>query len=249
MTEETLAQLKILSSVTLTEEERGLLRAHAAHVMVSKPTRSVESWFKRGVYHGLRIALSSFLFIIFVGGSVSAVADNALPGDPLYAFKLNVNEQVKGYFLKTPEEKVVYTKSRIENRMKEITTLAESQSLTKEKQIAVQKAIDEHVKDLSTNLDALSSVAPATALSVTSTLEDTLQANKAALMSTQTDETAKADAIETVDNALKQVSDQEVKIISKEIDSISNDVSTISTDTTDADTANPPSEPVTPVAP
>ncbi len=228
--EQRLTKLNTIKSISLSEEERNLLRAHAAHIMVTKPSQSVESLFRRGVHHGLRIALSSFLFVIFVGGSVSAVADNALPGDPLYSFKLNVNEQVKGFFLKTPEEKVVYTKSRIETRMKEMTTLAQSQTLTKEKQATVQKAIDDHVADLSTDLNTLSALAPSTALNVTTTLETSLQANKDVLLNSSTvDTTATADAIATVDGALKKVSDQEVKIISKEIESITTDISTVST--------------------
>lgn len=247
--EQHLTKLNKIKSISLTEAERGLLRAHAAHVMVTKPSQSIESLFRRGVHHGLRIALSSFLFVIFVGGSVSAVADNALPGDPLYSFKLNVNEQVKGFFLKTPEQKVVYTKARIETRMKEMTELAQSQTLTKEKQATVQKAIDDHVADLSTDLNALSSVSPATALNVTTTLETSLQANKETLLmnATTADNASTEEAIRTVEGALKKVSDQEVKIISKEIDSISTDISNTLESTSETDLTTPP--PVTPVAP
>lgn len=246
--EQNLTKLNTLKVLSLTEEERNLLRAHAAHVMVTKPSQSVESLFRRGVHHGLRIALSSFLFVIFIGGSVSAVADNALPGDPLYSFKLNVNEQVKGFFLKTPEEKVVYTKARIETRMKEMTTLAQSNTLTKEKQATVQKAIDDHVATLSTDLTALSDVAPSTALNVTATLETSLQANKDALLNGASSDTiATTDAIKTVDGALKKVSDQEVKIISKEIDSITTD--TTDTDTTIDTESTISIPPLTPAAP
>jgi uncharacterized protein YbcI len=248
--EQHLTKLNSIKTISLTEVERNLLRAHAAHIMVTKPSQSIESLFRRGVHHGLRIALSSFLFVVFVGGSVSAVADNALPGDPLYSFKLNVNEQVKGFFLKTPEEKVVYTKARIETRMKEMTTLAQSNTLTKEKQATVQKAIDDHVADLSTDLTALSSVAPSTALNVTATLETSLQANKDTLLNSSTGtSTATTDAIKTVDNALKKVSDQEVKIISKEIDSISTDISTTTDTSASTTTDTQIAPPVTPAAP
>jgi hypothetical protein len=122
--------------------------------------------------------------------------------------------------------------------MKEMTTLA---------QATVQKAIDDHVKDLSTDLNTLSSVSPATALSVTTTLETSLQANKDALLNTAgSDSASTEEAIRTVDGALKKVSDQEVKIISKEIDSISTDISNTSENTATTDLTTTP---VTPVAP
>ena len=95
-------QLKKLKTITLSDNERGLIRAHAVHLMHQVPPRVVESYFHRGIYMGLRIALSSFVFFIFIAGTVSAVADNALPGDPLYTFKLNVNEEIKGFFQQTP---------------------------------------------------------------------------------------------------------------------------------------------------
>ncbi len=221
-----LEQLAKLKSITLTESESGLVRAHAAYLISNtRAPQTIQSLFQRGVYHGLRIALSSFLFFIFVGGTVSAVADNALPGDPLYTFKLNVNEEVKGLFQKTPEEKVAYGAQRVENRVNEIKTLAESKTLTKAKQATVQKAIDSHIKDLSVDLNTLSTVAPSAALTVTSNLEENLKANKIVLENTESeDDTGKEEAILTVDGTIQKVSDQEVKIISKEIDSITSDI-------------------------
>jgi hypothetical protein len=254
-----LEQLAKLKSLTLTETERGLVRAHAAYLIVNTPVpqKSVQSLFQRGVYHGLRIALSSFVFFVFVGGTVSAVADNALPGDPLYTFKLNVNEEVKGLFQKTPEEKVAYGAKRVENRVKEIKTLAESKTLTKAKQATVQKALDEHIKDLSVNLNNLSTVAPNAALVATTTLEENLKANKLVIENTETaDGTGKEEAILTVNGTIKEVSNQEVKIISKEIDSIASDIVATPSVTTETsltpktpdkkDSTTPPPTPVGP---
>lgn len=222
-------QLKSLKSISLSESEKGVIRSHVAYIMQQTP-QPVQSLFQRGVYHGLRIALSSFLFFIFIGGTVSAVADNALPGDPLYAFKLNVNEEVKGFFQKTPEEKVAYGAQRVENRVKEIKTLAESKTLTKAKQATVQKALNEHIKELSADL---STVTPTVALTATTNLEESLKANKLVLENT-TDTTDKEAAILAVDGTIKQVSNQEVKILSKEIDSIASDVTATPSTTTDA---------------
>ncbi|MDB5254940.1 MAG: hypothetical protein JWL92_316 [Candidatus Nomurabacteria bacterium] len=233
-----LSTLKNLKTLTLTSEERDLMRAHAARIVMTTPVVVTESFFKRGVQHGLRIALSSMMFVVFIAGSVSAVASNALPGDPLYSFKINVNEEVKGLFLKTPEEKVLWQKNRIENRVSEIQILAESNSLTQAKQQTAEKAINSHVAALSTDLTTLSDQSPNTALTVTTSLEQTLKANKTSIQnssdSADKTDTGKADAIKTVDATLLKVSNQEVQILSKEIDNINTAVTTVPTDATAA---------------
>lgn len=232
-----LTKLKIFKQAVLTDEERNLMRAHAARIVIASPVLVTESFFKRGVQHGLRIALSSMLFVIFIGGSVSAVANNALPGDPLYSFKINVNEEVKGLFLKTPEEKVVFQKQRIESRVSEIQTLAESNSLTQAKQEIAAKAINSNIAALSTNLTTLSAQAPNTALTVTASLEQSLKANKTAIENTPdstTSDTGKADALNTVNATLRKVSNQEVQIISNEIDNINTAVTNTATNSTAA---------------
>jgi hypothetical protein len=240
-----LEQLKHLKSLSLTESEKGLVRAHAVHLMQTVKPSAIESYFHKGIYMGLRIALSSFVFFVFVAGSVSAVANNALPGYPLYAFKLNVNEEIKGFFQKTPEEKVAYNAQRVENRVKEIKTLAESKTLTKAKQATVQKALDAHIKDLSADLTTLSDTAPSAALSVTANLEDTLKASKEVIEKAEatTDTTA---ALTAVDDTLKQVSSQEVKILSKEIDAITSEVTAATIEATSSTTTSSTSTPVVP---
>lgn len=225
-----LSTLRTLKSISLTQEERDLMRAHAARTVMSTPMVVTESFFKRGVQHGLRIALSSMMFVVFIAGSVSAVANNALPGDPLYSFKINVNEEVKGLFLKTPEEKVLWQKNRIENRVSEIQMLAQSNTLTQAKQQKAEHAINNHVDALSVDLTTLSDKSPNTALTVTTSLEQSLKANKTAIENTSlTVNPATAAAIKTVDATLMKVSNQEVQILAKEIDNINAAVTTVTT--------------------
>jgi len=244
-----LEQLKKIKSITLSNEERGLIRSHAARLVMTEVAAPVPSLFFRGVQHGLRMALSAMFFVVFVGGSVSAIADSALPGDPLYSFKLNVNEEVKGAFLKTPEEKVVWQKSRIENRVNEIKTLADSNTLTQAKQEKAKQAISVHVQELSKELTVLSDESPDTALTVTASLEQSLKSSRGRLQAKSdatnpaaatmmmksglsSDELPQVEdgitaALRTVNEALDQVSKEEVKILSKEIDNISKDVTTV----------------------
>jgi len=245
-----LEQLKKIKTITLSNEERGLIRSHAARLIMTHAEAPVPSLFFRGVQHGLRIALSAMFFVVFVGGSVSAIADSALPGDPLYSFKLNVNEEVKGAFLKTPEEKVVWQKSRIESRVNEIKTLADSNTLTKAKQEKAKQAISVHVQELSKELTVLSDQSPDTALTVTASLEQSLKSSRGTLQAKSNDNAPVAAtmmmkssiaedevtplpedgitaALRTVNEALDQVSKEEVKILTKEINNISKDITTV----------------------
>ncbi len=249
--ENNLEKLNVLKNITLTESEKGLVRAHATYLIANTPQspQRVYSLFQRGVQHGLRIALSSFLFFVFISGTVFGVADNALPGDSLYKFKLEVNEGLKGALQKTPEEKVAWQKNRIENRVEEIKTLAASKTLTKAKQATVKKALDSHVKELTENLDTLSETAPSAALSATTNLEESLKANKALIENMEDEGIEKDEAIKTFDGAIKEVSNQEVRLISKEIDSIKSEITTtdpVSASSTITDDKKPPSTPVGP---
>lgn len=249
MIEKKIEQLKMLKQVSLTQEEKGLLRASVARGIQTTRLAPRVSIFYTGVQHGLRIGLSTFLFIVFVGGSVSVVADNSLPGDPLYSFKINVNEEVKGAFLKTSEDKLAWQSTRIDNRLNEIKTLAASKTLTKAKQETAQRALDTHIEALSEQLSTLSDTQPTEALKVTASLEVSLKTQKEDIEKYISDGTEedKTDALKAVDATIKKVSDQEVKIISKEIDQLSKDVKDVPETALTEDTEESIAEPNLPV--
>lgn len=231
MIEKKLAQLKTLKTISLTEEEKGVLRASVARkIQMARPS-SQESLWQLGVRHGLRIGLSTFLFMVFVSGSVSVVADNSLPGDPLYSFKVNVNEEIKGAFMKTPAEKLSWEQRRIDNRLNEIKTLASTQTLTKAKQAKAQQALDTHLAKVSAKLETLSDEEPNKALAVTAELETTLKANKEAIaiIVAEKSQEEKNEALKAVDESLKKVSDEELKIVTKEIQKLATDIADVST--------------------
>lgn len=260
MIEKTLEQLKKLKTVSLTQEEKGVLRASVARsIQMARPV-SKESLLQLGVRHGLRIGLSTFLFMIFVGGSVSVVADNSLPGDPLYSFKVNVNEEIKGAFLKTPQDKISWEKQRIDTRLNEIKTLASTQTLTKAKQEKAQQALDTHLAKVSIELATLSEEQPNEALKVTADLEENLKAKKEALATAvaENSQEEKDQAFLAIDSTIKKVSDEELKIVTKEIDKLATDAENVTDATTltieDAEDASkakdlPPPTPVTPIEP
>ncbi len=218
MIDKKLEQLKMLKSISLTEKEMSVLRASVARSIQTLESKPRVSIFYTGLQHGLRIGLSTFIFIIFVGGSVSVVADNSLPGDALYSFKVNVNEEVKGAFIKNPSDKISWQKSRIDNRLGEIKTLAATKTLTKAKQETAQRALDTHIENLS---EELAKTDTTEALKVTADLEESLKSQKEELKKYATEGDEKnEDAFKAVDETLAKVSKQEDKIVSKELEKI-----------------------------
>ncbi|MEI6022544.1 MAG: hypothetical protein WCQ32_01745 [bacterium] len=250
--ENKLQKLQSFKEIKLTPDEKASLRARMAYQMSITPVMPRISWIQKSAQHGLRIVLSTSMFVVFVCGSISVVANSALPGDPLYAFKVNVNEEVKGAFMKTPTAKIAWQKARIETRLNEIQILAQTKTLTEAKQATVEKALDDHVTALNAELTTLGQNDPNTALKTTTDIEATLQAKKAEVLSTPdtsttpTDTTAQTAALKTIDGAIQKVSDQEVQLLNKEIDSIKIDTQSTPVDTAPAATQTTPTKPVTP---
>lgn len=253
--ENKLQKLNSIKNISLTQAERDSMRAAIAYQMSIYQAMPRVSWIQKSAQHGLRIVLSTSMFIVFVCGSISVVANSALPGDPLYTFKLNVNEEVKGAFLKTPTAKIAWQKSRIETRLDEIQTLANTKTLTQAKQATLEKALDDHVLALNKELTTLSENDPSAALATTTTIEASLKAKKDAVLGTTAtadvgSDAAKTAAAKTIDGALQKVSDQEVQLLHKELDTIQIDTqkTTVETSTSTTSQTTPP-KPVTPSEP
>lgn len=224
--EDKLKQLKSIKHFSLTEAERALLRGKLARMIQQYPATEHQSLLQRVLHHGLQLALTSFLFLVFIGGSVSAVANSSLPGDPLYTFKINVNEEVKGLLVKGSEEEIVWQQTRIENRLRETKLLAQQQTLTKEKQAVLQKALSTHTSKLTTELSTLSASKPQVALKATAKIEASLQVEKGELESAITDEKTeeKEAMLKAVNDTLTSLSNEENRILKQELDQLSTEV-------------------------
>ncbi len=239
--EHNLQKLARIKNLHLSHSERANLRARMAYQMSITPVMPRVSWIQKSAQHGLRIVLSTSIFLVFVCGSISVVANTALPGDPLYTFKLNVNEEVKGVFLKTPDAKIAWQKTRIQTRLDEIQILAQTKTLTPAKQATLEKALDEHVGALTKEIGQQDT---ATALATTAALEATLQIKKDAVLSdTGVDTTA---AAKTIDTAIQKVSDKEIELLNTQLDSIKIDTQNTEVTPITVDSTKTPPKTITP---
>jgi len=72
------------------------------------------------------------VLILILGGGVAAAAEQSLPGDALYSFKTNVNEQIMALLAISPEAEARWQARVIERRLEEAEELVREGELTAE---------------------------------------------------------------------------------------------------------------------
>ncbi len=146
-----------IKKITMTdaEKERMLGRILSTSQVVKKPVQS--SWvsysFIFSKRHRFFYASIAMLLIVFVGGREAVFAsEESLPGDALYAVKVNIVEPVRARLTFSQEAKAEYESTRAKKRMVEAETLASTGNLdeTKQKEIAV--LLETHTKALEKSL-------------------------------------------------------------------------------------------------
>lgn len=95
------------------------------------------------------------VLLLSITGGVSAVAEDALPGDSLYSMKVNVNEQVKGFVAVTPEAKARLAVETTERRLQEAVILSSQGKLTDERKQIIQGQLGKNATDVKNSVATL----------------------------------------------------------------------------------------------
>lgn len=119
---------------------------------------------------GLILALS-------LGAGSSYAAESALPGDPLYVVKTQINERVESALAVSPAAKAKVALAHTENRLMEAEQLASEGRLSVASGAQVQASISEHVQEFENNVAKMASGDSAGTASAQSDLEATLDAH------------------------------------------------------------------------
>lgn len=142
------------NDINMTEDESNLILQnilkfmdHYAPSILDEKFKNHKSPYLSQVFKIAGVVFASF-FIFFVGGGVSYQASTALPGDLLYSLKVNTIEEVRGAFIKSTEEKLLYNQSRVAKRIEEVKTLAEAGELNTKKGAEIEKALDSHIQEI-----------------------------------------------------------------------------------------------------
>lgn len=93
------------------------------------------------------------VFAALLGGGLSYEANAALPGDPLYAYKVGVNEKIERALAHTDTATANWDLLVLKERLEEAQTLAKQGRLDAKAQTDVTQNINLHVKNLTAAVD------------------------------------------------------------------------------------------------
>jgi hypothetical protein len=95
------------------------------------------------------------LLTTLVSGGLSYEAQKAYPGDPLYVYKIEVNERVEAWLSQSNHAKAQYDLAMLHERLDEAKYLAAHGKLTPGAQTEVTENITVHVKNLTALFEKL----------------------------------------------------------------------------------------------
>jgi hypothetical protein len=127
------------------------------------PAQKISSPFSI-FYSYSRIAIvGAMAILLLVGGTgVSFAAQNTLPGQPLYAVKVDVTEPLQGAFITSPVAKAEWQNTLAERRLEEATTLAAQNNLSSSTEAYIGSQVALHVQASEQDSDALAAAGEAT---------------------------------------------------------------------------------------
>lgn len=212
----------------LSETEKDVLRSKILEFISFNPIRGKMPIVRDRNYisifevkYFMKAASLALICVLVVGGSgVSYVAAKALPGEALYAVKININENIEETLATTPKAKLAVQSEHIQRRLDEVQTLRKENKLSSETQNIVISKLDEHTASASKSIDQLREEGDVSAvLEATSSLTPIFEANKDILekennksdLENEVDDTATL--IAKIDDSSKMFQDQENSVI------------------------------------
>ncbi|HVS79932.1 MAG TPA: DUF5667 domain-containing protein [Candidatus Paceibacterota bacterium] len=148
------------------------------------------------------------LILLVACGGITVAAQNALPGDPLYAVKLNVNEELPGLFAFSTQAKADYEAGLAERRLNEVTSLSAEGKLTPEARTQIEANLQAHVDNVEKSVNKLQSENDARgAVEVSSDLASTLHAHEQVLLDLSSRSDEAGEVASTLRQQLGSISD------------------------------------------
>jgi hypothetical protein len=140
--------LKNLQRIRLSESERAKMRSVIDAQIRSNPlpTGNPLPFFHFEFFFQRHLIAMSFVALFFVSSGSAFFAEQSLPGDVLYGLKRGVNEEVRGWFADSPEDRALWQLSLAERRLSEIESLSEQNKLSDEVQMELSAEVDAYTQ-------------------------------------------------------------------------------------------------------
>lgn len=137
------------------------MNGNAAPIKSPWSIYSFGSYITRNIQmHKLASVVAAILIVAISGNSIVLAANEALPGDALYSFKVNVAEPVRVALTADPVKKAEIQTSFVQNRFEEAETLAARGQLDDVKEQEISNLIDRHVASVTQNIEKIDAVSP-----------------------------------------------------------------------------------------
>jgi len=179
--------------IRMTPEEKAAMRAllRAATQRSSgqaqpspfTPSKKAEGYFFFNVQFMTR-ALAAFLVVILVGGTgIAYAAEGSLPGQPLYAVKLNVTEPIQTALAATPAARAEVHVALAQRRVEEAEALAAQSSLDSTTTAQLEQNLEHHVQSADDLAVEVGATDPSAAVEIKAELASSLGVHGALLAS------------------------------------------------------------------
>lgn len=150
-----------------------------------KPVPSMYYWFSPRFAVPIAIVL-----LVGLSSGTAFAAQSALPGEPLYAIKINVNEKVATALATTPAAKASVNATIATTRLEEAESLASTGKLDATTTAELASNFAAHADAAQANTVAVAAVDPGSAAQLGTTFSSTLAAHSAILSQLATDSNA-----------------------------------------------------------
>jgi hypothetical protein len=160
-----------LSSVHMTDDEKRAMRMRILDTtpMIVSPYHRLT----RIMYQSLSVA---FMALLTVGSLLKPASVQALPGEFLYPLKM-IHEEIESVTKQNSEDKISHEIQRTNERIEEVTRLAEDKTLDSKKREQLSKNIKKHTAKAKEEIQELKTHDPIKALELNHQLQDSIKSN------------------------------------------------------------------------
>jgi hypothetical protein len=189
-----------LSGASLSEREKDSIRARLRGFMDTYPARAPFSVRMLDAFSAIagmsvlqmqrrsvQFSAAALALVLVAGTGVAYAAGSALPGEPLYGVKVNIEEPIQGAFATSAQAQAEWGAQLATRRLAEAETLAAQNKLTPQAISTVTSGLDQATEQFDANVAqiATSSGNAAIAANLESNMEATLAANTQVLSQIQ----------------------------------------------------------------
>jgi len=145
---------EVAQKLTITSSEKVVIRARLHAHMASHPLPEKSPYSNFLFFTHFHMIGATFLVLFFVTGGASAFAEKALPGDLLYSFKVDVNEEVRGWFSVSQFAKAEWSVRLAERRLLELESVEQDETISLAARQSLENSFAIQIKQANENTRA-----------------------------------------------------------------------------------------------